>query len=568
VKRRALVAIAAYALAAAFVVQSWGWTQTSHYALVRALSERTAVIDRWHEETGDKAWTNGHFYSVKAPGLALLVLPEYLVLKAAGAMPDGLRGAIWVLGLLGAVIPAAALLLLLRRESDRLVPGTGAAVAIALGLGTLLFPFATLLFGHMLSALLAFAAFAVLLTERRAAGSLRLLVLAGVLAGAAAFVEYPAGLVAVILAGLVAARPHALPRLATYLAGVAVPLALLAAYNRWAFGSFTHLSYEDAVSVPGRTGHDVVGATAQGFFGITAPSPRVVLELLLAGRGFLATTPLVGVGLAGLVILYRAGRRPEALTAGAVFVAFLIFNSGITTPFGGPFGGESPGPRYMTVALPFLALGVATAFRRAPGTTLALAATSIVTMVAATATQPMLKASDGLGRWFHKAGAGDFTDTVLTAPGAGHGWLAIIPFLALAVAAALLGARGIVVPSRHLLAAGVAALIGWVLVATTTPPMLAESDARGDWLPLVAVAALTAGVAALVFQVESGRYLGALGLLPLAAVPLLDDRPGWVLVLAVVSLVAAVATFAREATRMRPSASDGRSRYNGRTAVR
>jgi hypothetical protein len=568
VKRWALGAIAAYALAAAFVVQGWGWTQTSHYGLVRALSHGTAVIDRWHEETGDKAWTNGHFYSVKAPGLALVVLPEYLVLKTAGVMPDRLRPAIWLLGLLGTVIPAAALLLLLRHESDQQVPGAGIPAAIALGLGTLLFPFATLLFGHVLSALCAFAAFTVLLAERRIGGSARLLALAGLLAGAAAFVEYPAGLVALILVGLVVARPARLRRLAAYVAGVAVPVALLAAYNRWAFGSFTHLSYEDAVIIQGKSGHDVIGAASEGFFGVTAPSPRVALELLLARRGFLATTPVVGAALAGLFFLYRAGRRAEALTAGAVFAAFLIYNAGITTPFGGPFGGDSPGPRYMTVAVPFLAGGLAMALRRAPGATLALAAGSIVSMVAATATQPLLRAPDGLGRWLHLVGAGDFTATVITPLGIGRGWLAILPFLLLAVASAALAARGIVVPSRHVLAAGVVALVTWLLVATSAPPMLAESAARDDWLPLVAVAVLAAAAIAVVLRVERRRYAGVLGLLPLAAARLVYDRPGLVLLLAVASLAAAAGALALDATRMSPSASGGRARYSGRTAVK
>jgi hypothetical protein len=568
VKLRALVPIAAYALAAAFVVQGWGWTQTSHYSLVRALSQGTAVIDQWHEETGDKAWTNGHFYSVKAPGLALFVLPEYLVLKAAGAMPGDLRPAIWVLGLLGTVLPAAALLILLRREAERVAPAAGAAAAVTLGLGTLLFPFSTLLFGHMLSAVLAFGAFAVLLAERRAGGSLGLAAAAGLLAGAAAFVEYPVGLVAVVLAGLVLAQPERLRRLAAYAAGVAVPLALLAAYNRWAFGSFTHLSYENAVTVQGITGHDVIGAASKGFFGITTPSPRVALELFLARRGFLATTPVVGAALAGLVLLYRARRRAEALVAGTVFVVFLVYNAGITTPFGGPFGGESPGPRYMLVALPFLIVGLAVALRRAPGSTVALAAASIVSMVAATATSPLLHADDGLGRWFHLAGAGKFSATVITPLGLGRGWLAILPFLVLAAAAAALSARGLSAPSRHIVAAGLVALIAWVLVAVTTPPMLADSFARGDRLPLLSVALLAAAAAFVVVQVEHCRYVAALGLLPLAGARLVFEHPGWVLLLAIASLAAVGGAYAREATRMSPSASDGRARYRGRTAVR
>jgi hypothetical protein len=544
VRRPARAAIAAYALAAAFVVQGYGWTQTSHYALVRAFSDGTAVIDKWQRETGDKAWTNGHFYSIKAPGLAAFVLPEYLVLKGAGLVPSRLRPAIWLLGLLGTVLTAGVLLLLLRRESDRVVRGAGLPVAVALGLGTLLFPFSALFFGHMLSTLLAFAAFAIVLAERRTGGSVRLLVLGGLLGGAAALVEYPAGLVAAILAGLVVTRPDRVRRLAAYGIGVAVPAAVLGVYNRWAFGSFTHLSYENTVVVQGKTGHDVIGAQSHGFFGVTTPLPRVGVDLLLAGRGFLATTPIVGVALAGLVLLYRAGRRAEALTAGAVFVAFLVYNTGITTPYGGPFGGGSPGPRYMTVALPFLAGGLAVALRRAPGSTLALAGASIVSMVAATATAPMLHPGDGLGQWFHLVGHGSFSATLLTSLGIGRGWLAIFPFFVLVAACVALAVRRPVAPSGHMVVAGAVALAGWLVLATTAPPMLAGSNA---WVTVLAVGALAVAVAALIVQTERRRYAAVLALLPLLAARLIDDRPGLVLVLAVAAVIAVVGVSVRAA---------------------
>ena len=67
------------------VMHSMGWAQLSNYAQVRALADGRAEIDRWQWETKDKAWVDGHFYSVKAPGLAALTLPAYLALDAAGA---------------------------------------------------------------------------------------------------------------------------------------------------------------------------------------------------------------------------------------------------------------------------------------------------------------------------------------------------------------------------------------------------------------------------------------------------------------------------------------------------
>ena len=83
--RPGLAAIACLGIAWGFVMHSMGWAQLAHFAQVRALADGQANIDRWHWQTKDKAWTDGHCYSVKAPGLPLLTLPEYMALNAAGA---------------------------------------------------------------------------------------------------------------------------------------------------------------------------------------------------------------------------------------------------------------------------------------------------------------------------------------------------------------------------------------------------------------------------------------------------------------------------------------------------
>src|SRR5215217_3273430 len=83
--RPGLAAIACLGIAWGLVMHSMGWAQLAHFAQVRALADGRASIDPWHWETKDKAWTNGHFYSVKAPGLPLLTLPAYLALDGAGA---------------------------------------------------------------------------------------------------------------------------------------------------------------------------------------------------------------------------------------------------------------------------------------------------------------------------------------------------------------------------------------------------------------------------------------------------------------------------------------------------
>ena len=84
-RRRLPLTLTVFAVACALVVQSPGWAQTSYMALSRALSDGTAQIDRWHWETHDVAYSNGHYYSVKPPGLVLATLPLYRALDAVGA---------------------------------------------------------------------------------------------------------------------------------------------------------------------------------------------------------------------------------------------------------------------------------------------------------------------------------------------------------------------------------------------------------------------------------------------------------------------------------------------------
>src|SRR6185369_7311808 len=91
----------------------------------------------------------------------------------------------------GALLPAMGLLLLVRWCAERIEPGMGTAVALTLGIGTLLFPFATMFFGHVLAAFLGFAAFAILWKERDGPQSLPLVALAGLSAGLAVTTEYP-----------------------------------------------------------------------------------------------------------------------------------------------------------------------------------------------------------------------------------------------------------------------------------------------------------------------------------------------------------------------------------------
>jgi hypothetical protein len=413
-------------------------TQSAHYALVQSLAQGTSRIDAVHEITCDKAWVDGHYYSVKAPGLALMALPAYVALDATGLLPGNPRWAVWLLSLVTLLPLALLLVYLVGRTAERLTPGSGVLTAVALGAGTIVLPFSSLWFGHVPAAAAAFASYAVIRrpgppTWRRGFG-------AGLLAGAAVLFEYPVALVAIALvAYAVGTRGWRFG--ASVCVGGAVPAVALLAYNHLAFGSITHFSYESAVIRTGFSGHDVVGANDEGFFGIGRPSVHALTDLLVSPRGLLTLTPICILGAAGIVLLYRRARA-DAILCASLTVAFLVYNAGYTLSFGGPFGGDSPGPRFLVATLPFLLLPLGLAARRWPGATGALLVISIGWMTLATATAPMVGEGE-VDRWRNLLGDGAFVTTPFTAVGLDNGWVGIAPFVVAAGGLLGIGVAGV-----------------------------------------------------------------------------------------------------------------------------
>ncbi|MEA2398554.1 MAG: hypothetical protein QOK25_2110 [Thermoleophilaceae bacterium] len=467
-RRAGLVAVVCVGLAYATLIQATGWNQASHYALIRAIDSNTAHIDPYAGSTGDRARFNGHWFSARAPGLAFLSQPAYHVLEVTGATSNyrvkiGGRSnslMVWALGIWAAAIPALLTMLLVWRVAERLEPGFGLPTAVTLGLGTLLLPFATMLFSHVLSACLGFAAFALLVGQRSDLEHSRLwrFALAGVCVGYGITTEYPLLFVGLILGVYAITAGDAVRRGAVYAAGVVLGVVPLALYNLWAFGSIAHVAYAD------------IPRQQAGFFGIRVPDPSVAIQLLFSSRGLFTLAPVLLMGLVGAVMLHRRGQRAEAYVVAAIGLVFLAYNSGYFLPY----GGRVPGPRFLITTLPFLAFPVAAAYRRYPGVTVALGAISIVAYGIATITQPLVSAEGDTGMWTNLLFHAHLQPTVLTIFKLHDEWLAMAPFFVAAVAALVLTvwAAPALVMSWRQAAAGAAATGAWALFAVLGPHAL------------------------------------------------------------------------------------------------
>jgi hypothetical protein len=476
--RRTLLALVLVGVAYATMIQSFSWNQTSHYDLIRSLNNGATTIDATQQNTGDKVFYKGHYYSARAPGLALFALPFYDTLNAFQAeswaeKSEAQRGSdemIYLIGLWANVLPGLLLLVLVWRVAERFEPGYGVAAAVVLGLGTMVLPLSTLLFSHVFTAFLGFAAFALMLRERDGPPSALLLGLAGLAMGYSVAAEYPLFFVAIVLGLYLLSRRDALSplgvarRAGAYIAGGAIGILPLLFYNHYAFHSWTHLAYSD------------VPRQQKGFFGIGLPSLKVLATLLTDSRGLLTLSPVLVMGAIGTVLLYRRGRRAEALTITGVCLCYLIYNSGYYLPFGGGF----MGPRFLTTMLPFLACPLGIALKRYPGPTIALAAISITTTVIATITHPLVGYENETVIWTRLLGHGSFQPTIASAFGLGRGWGAIWPFVLAAAGGVGLAAWAtprLRLPGRAL-ATGLAVAVAWALFAALGPTLLGI-DHRG-----------------------------------------------------------------------------------------
>ena len=137
-----LVAFASYA----YFYEGGGWNQNTRFDLVRAIVERgTLSIDAYSENTGDRAFKDGHYYSDKAPGQPLLAVPAAGatrgIMHAIGVDPISARSLVamsYVSTLFSVAFPTALSCACLYWIALRLGSGSNAAAfgALDMGLGT------------------------------------------------------------------------------------------------------------------------------------------------------------------------------------------------------------------------------------------------------------------------------------------------------------------------------------------------------------------------------------------------------------------------------------------------
>ena len=182
------------------------------------------------------------------------------------------------------------------------------------------------------------------------------------------------------------------------------------------------------------------------------------------------------MGAIGTVLLYRRGRRAEALTIGGICLCYVVYNSGYYLPFGGGF----MGPRFLTTMLPFLACPLALALKRFPGPTIALAGASIAATVIATITHPLVGYETETVVWVRSSARASSSPRSPPPTASAAAGAAIWPFLLAAgggLVLAALAPPAAAPDGAGARSAGVLALLAWALFAALAP------DPAGDRPP-------------------------------------------------------------------------------------
>ncbi len=490
--RYELALLALVAFVALSPIDRIGAQDYSRICVARAMLQGRLSNDVCLGYSVDRSLRGGHLYTDKAPGVSALEAPAAAAVRLGPAStwrnPD-LR--LWGVRVLSTGIAFLLCAFLVGRVAEGLAPGWGSAVLVAFALGTLVAPLAATAFSHDVSAALGFAAF--LLAWRRRPGA------AGLLAGLGIVVDYEGALLAAALAAYVALQGRR--PLARYLAATLPGLALLGAYDWAAFGAPWHLSYNYLDNMFSQE-------QGSGAFGIGVPSVFGFVQVFAGGEGLLVTSPVLVLAAIGLVRLAR--RRPaEAALCGVVTVAYVLADVGYFLPY----GGASPGPRFLVPALPFLALGLAPAFAAWPLPTSLAAAASIIPTTALTiswAQSPPLPATI----WnrlvhvptelAHSPFLANLSPNVLRVVGAGPITAAGVVFacagaaFGLALAAAPWGSRRAAHraprPARTPRRLVAWALLGYLLAAADV--LAVEAYPYGDRVAATGLADLSTGVAA------------------------------------------------------------------------
>ncbi len=363
----------------AYFYNAYNWNHISRFDAIFSFVERDTPdqlsfrIDHFllsplmGRNTGDWARNEeqgAHYYSNKAPGIMLLGVPVYALLYTGesllGAVPESqswTRINTYLLNTILSVVPAAwAALLFLRlaRRNLGLLDREAMALTLLLFFGTLVFPYATQLWGHVTAAAFLIAALYFLLGDSNGSAAW-----SGCFVGMAVLSEYSAAIPLLGMLGLLAIGGQR-SRFAAFVIGGLPAFAVHFIYHRALFGSgfalasfYNNPKFLDAEKVGGI----FAGIETEAIFGLSFSAHHGLFFfspfLLLIVPSVLLVVAPSGPSQREREVGPRSGPDSQLLFLSLFTIGgFALMNMS----FNGWHGGFCLGPRYLIPSVPFYAV--------------------------------------------------------------------------------------------------------------------------------------------------------------------------------------------------------------------
>jgi hypothetical protein len=356
-------------LASAYFYQDPEWNGNSRLGLTMAIVERgTFEIDAYHEApgwaTGDKAFFQGHYYSDKAIGASMMAVPVYFLLHGASqalglALSPTLIKHVLTTAVMGATFMLCGLAMYSIACQILGDPWRAALPTLALALGTMLWPYSAVFYGHVPAAAFLCFSFALLfaLKMSEAGGTRRAWFWIGISVSMAFLSDHTAALVIIGLAGyaLYILRDQTWADKSRYawpaLPGILLPLLVFFAYNLVVYRSPIAFGYTYEVEERFRT---IMGL---GLMGIRLPTLSASYHITLDPKfGLFWLSPVLLLALLGYYdsIRHRRHRAEAVLSLYSIGIIFAMNAASYLW-----YGGSAFGPRLMITSLPFFIVPLA-----------------------------------------------------------------------------------------------------------------------------------------------------------------------------------------------------------------
>lgn len=331
------------------------WNDIARVASIQALVEHgTWTIDDspWVNLTKDKVLLNGKFYSDKMPLFSLMGAAVYAILHSFGASlaPDCHQTTSWCayswLTIILVGLPVAGLTWLFFDFARRRNVALWLALigTVALGLGTMIFPYALVFNHHAPAAASLFASFYILTTR----ASTRAWVMgAGLLAALAVTFDVLSGIIAASIFFIALVRLRA--NIIYFMMGGLIPILLTALLDyQIAQTIIPPYLITNGYNYPGSEFPATIGGN-----GTPDDYAAYAFRMFVGGKGVFAYNPLLLFALVGALSVAFTREHPLRVEAICTALGFVLLSIYLATNTGN-YGGTGYGERWFIAAIPTL----------------------------------------------------------------------------------------------------------------------------------------------------------------------------------------------------------------------